>query len=222
MTTNALNSLTQSTNDTNTAVNPKSILGKDDFLKLLLVELEYQDPTSPMDTDKILTQTSELATLETQQNTNKTLEKITNQFQATSNLGAIAAIGKYAKLNNKIKLEENQPTSFNINFEAEVKKGTIHIYDENKQEVRTIDLEEGSVGNTTITWDGKTNGGESAKAGFYTIEGSYIDKNNKPHDIDFGTYPIEGVSFSNGKVQFKIGNQYIPMDNISEIFEKGA
>ncbi|HUH42926.1 MAG TPA: flagellar hook capping FlgD N-terminal domain-containing protein, partial [Sulfurimonas sp.] len=51
----------------------KSILGKDDFMKLLLVELQYQDPTEPMDTEKILTQTSQLAPLEASENTNKAL-----------------------------------------------------------------------------------------------------------------------------------------------------
>lgn len=52
------------------------VLGKDDFLKLLLVELQYQDPTSPMDTEKILTQTSQLATLESATKTNTALENL--------------------------------------------------------------------------------------------------------------------------------------------------
>jgi len=48
-----------STTTTSTAKTGSSdSLGKDDFLKLLLVELQHQDPTSPMDSDKILSQTS--------------------------------------------------------------------------------------------------------------------------------------------------------------------
>jgi flagellar basal-body rod modification protein FlgD len=46
------------------AVEDKSILSKDDFMTLLLVELQHQDPTEPMDSEKILSQTSQLATLE--------------------------------------------------------------------------------------------------------------------------------------------------------------
>ena len=50
----------------NTAPEPedKSVLGKDDFLTLLLVELQHQDPTEPTDSATILTQTSQLANLE--------------------------------------------------------------------------------------------------------------------------------------------------------------
>ena len=70
------------TNNTQTTVpssteNPNGILGKDDFLNLLLVELQNQDPTDPMDSDKILSQTSELASLEASTNTNKALEDLT-------------------------------------------------------------------------------------------------------------------------------------------------
>ncbi|OQX73565.1 MAG: hypothetical protein B6D59_05275 [Campylobacteraceae bacterium 4484_4] len=90
----------------NIAVNPKSILGKDDFLKLLLTELSYQDPTSPMDTEKILTQTSQLATLETQQNTNKVMTELANRFKMEQSMSAISAIGRTARLSNEI--EGNQ------------------------------------------------------------------------------------------------------------------
>ena len=51
--------------------NEKGILGKDEFLKLLLVELQHQDPTAPVETDKILSQTSQLARLEASTNTNE-------------------------------------------------------------------------------------------------------------------------------------------------------
>ena len=63
-----------------TVSNPKAVLDKDSFMKLLLVELQHQDPTDPMDADKILTQTSQLATLESASNTNKALEDLATQL----------------------------------------------------------------------------------------------------------------------------------------------
>ena len=65
------------------AENPAGVLGKDDFLKLLLVELQHQDPTEPMDSGKILTQTSQLASLESAQNTTKALETLAKQLGAS-------------------------------------------------------------------------------------------------------------------------------------------
>ena len=203
-----------------TATNPKAVLGKDDFLKLLLTELEYQDPTDPMDTEKILSQTSELATLEAQQNTNKTLEKLIESFETSSGLSAINAIGKYAKMGNKIKVEKGSGASFTINFQEPVKSGTIKITTEGGELVKSISVPEGSNGNTSFRWDGKDESGNQVPEGFYQVSGDYIDANGNRHDIEFGTFPIEGVSFDNGKTLLKIGGQYVPMSNIAEIFSK--
>ena len=80
----AVTDVTSSTTTTATSSvnNPSSALGKDDFLKLLLTEMQYQDPTQPMDTDKILSQTSQLATLESADNTNKALEALSASLKA--------------------------------------------------------------------------------------------------------------------------------------------
>ncbi len=217
--TNSISSAVFGQND-GQAVNPKSILGKDDFLKLLLTELEYQDPTDPMDTEKILAQTSELATLEAQQNTNKTLEKLIEGFEMSSALSAVSAIGKFAKMGNKIKVEKGAETSFTINFEQPVKSGTIKIYSEAGEVVKTISIPEGSNGNTTFRWDGKDESGNQVQEGFYKVSGDYVDKNGGRHNVEFGTFPIEGVSFENGKALLKIGGQYVPMMNVAEIFSK--
>ena len=72
-------------------VNPKSVLGKDDFMKLLLAELQHQDPTSPMDSDKILNQTAQLAQLESQEKTNTALEKLAASFSNSKNFSAVSA-----------------------------------------------------------------------------------------------------------------------------------
>ena len=44
--------------------NPKSLLNKDDFLKLFVTQLQHQDPMSPMDNDQMVAQMSQLSTVE--------------------------------------------------------------------------------------------------------------------------------------------------------------
>jgi flagellar basal-body rod modification protein FlgD len=46
------------------ATNPASLLGKDDFLKLFVTQLQHQDPMSPMDDNQMVAQMSQLSTVE--------------------------------------------------------------------------------------------------------------------------------------------------------------
>ena len=49
---------------TTDVTNPKSLLDKDDFLKLFVTQLQHQDPMSPMDNDQMVAQMSQLSTVE--------------------------------------------------------------------------------------------------------------------------------------------------------------
>ena len=107
-----------STAGSTTASNPGAILSKDSFMKLLLVELQHQDPTAPMDSDKILTQTSQLASLETQENTNKVMTELSTQMKANMDMGAIGAIGKMASLgSNAVSVTKGATSKFEVYFE---------------------------------------------------------------------------------------------------------
>lgn len=58
-------------------------LGKDDFLKLLVTQLRYQDPLNPMDDTDFIAQTAQFTALEQMQNLNNT----TLLGQATNFIG---------------------------------------------------------------------------------------------------------------------------------------
>jgi len=207
------------------SVNPKSILGKDDFLKLLLAELQHQDPTSPMDTEKILNQTSQLASLETQQKINKTLESLAKSFGNNKNFSAVSAIGKMARLNNEVKLKLNQdgtpsPVQFTLNFDEDIKSGSIYIYDEENRLIKTMDIPKDDAGKHSYTWDGKDSLGESAKPGTYKIVAKYQNSDGLNLDGKFGAYKIEAVKFDKDKTLVKLNGSYVDFANVAEIYEE--
>jgi flagellar basal-body rod modification protein FlgD len=89
----AVNSTTQAQarQPTTDVINPKSLLDKNDFLKLFVTQLQHQDPMSPMDNDQMVAQMSQLSTVE--QLTNMaSANAVMAQTQAQSS--AVALIGR--------------------------------------------------------------------------------------------------------------------------------
>ena len=203
----------------NPYVNPNGILGKDDFMKLMLIELQYQDPTQPMDTEKILQQTSQLASLEAADNTKKALENLSKSMASSQQYSVISAIGKTASLgSNSIQHTKGEKSSFEMYFPTNVKSGTVTISDDQGNLIKTINLAENTKGTYSFDWDGKDNSGNTVDDGLYKITANYYDDQGNPQKTAIGSYPIESVRFESGKAQVKLGSQYIPLDQVVEIY----
>jgi len=197
----------------------KSVLGKDDFMTLLLVELQNQDPTEPTDTASILTQTSQLASLESAENTNKSLESLSSTLGASQEFSMIAAIGKIADLgNDTISHNEGTSSTFELYFANDIKEGTLNITDNNGNVVRTMEVATSKAGVSQFTWDGKDSSGNIVESGFYKVSANYTDSQAKDFSTRMGIYPIESIKFDNGKSLAKVGSNYVPIESISEIY----
>lgn len=73
----------------------QSVLGKDDFLKLMVLQMQQQDPLNPMDNQAMLSQMAQFSSLEQMSNLNQTLTESnsTNTFlQAATFLGKEVAV----------------------------------------------------------------------------------------------------------------------------------
>ncbi|EMV3824350.1 TPA: flagellar basal body rod modification protein [Campylobacter coli] len=221
---------TSSTSSSGLVSNPNATLDKDAFLKLLLIELQHQDPTDPMDSDKMLTQTSQLSALEMQQNTNttmqkmvETMQKLSDSFSTSMSTSALGAIGKMATVSdNKIKLtgaNELIALKMYLPEDSDENGVTLEVYDSNNKLVFSEKSGEQSVsqGLFTMEWPGRNNDGVYAGDGEYTVKMVYNNKNGEKITANYGTYPIEGIVFKEGIAYAKMAGQEVPFDAISEI-----
>ena len=71
-------------------------LGKQDFLKLLMAQLQNQDPMKPMDDTQMIAQMAQFSALEASQQLNSTMQT-SNNMQTVLQAGAL--IGKYIQAN---------------------------------------------------------------------------------------------------------------------------
>ncbi|TKX28866.1 flagellar basal body rod modification protein [Campylobacter estrildidarum] len=226
-------SSTSSSNSSGIVSNPNATLDKDAFLKLLLIELQHQDPTDPMDSDKMLTQTSQLSALEMQQNTNttmqkmvETMEKLSNSFSTALSTSAIGAIGKMGTVEeNTVKLtgsDEVIALKMYLPEDSDDKGLTLEIYDKDNKLVYSEKSSEGkevSKGLFTLEWPGRNNDGVYAGDGNYTVKVVYNNKNGEKVTASYGSYPIEGIIFKEGVAYAKMAGKEVPFDQIKEITE---
>ena len=75
-----------------TSTDKTKSLGKQDFLKLLMAQLQNQDPMKPMDDTQMIAQMAQFSALEASQQLNATIQS-SNNMQTVFQAGAL--IGKY-------------------------------------------------------------------------------------------------------------------------------
>ncbi|GHV09738.1 basal-body rod modification protein FlgD [Campylobacterota bacterium] len=205
--------------------NPKSALSKDDFLKLMMVQLQYQDPTSPMDTDKMLAQTSDMAVIESQANIQAAMENMVTQFQVTSAYQLVSSVGKLADTGLNAVQFTNQGAEYtdSLFYEEDFTNGVLTITDTNGDTIRTQIIKDGFKGLQDFTWDGRDRDGKLVPPGTYRIYAEYIGSaSGKEFKSDLGVYPIESVVLNQEKPMLYLGGAYYTIDQIRAIKERGT
>ncbi|WP_137789663.1 flagellar hook assembly protein FlgD [Bacillus sp. E(2018)] len=105
-----------------------NILGKDDFLKILITQLQNQDPTSPMQDREFIAQMASFSSLEQMTNMNQTMQQFLS-FQTESSL-----------------LQQSQMIGKQVTYETETvdAEGNKKI-EEKEAVVKSVLFEKGSV-----------------------------------------------------------------------------
>jgi flagellar basal-body rod modification protein FlgD len=172
-----------------------------------------------MDSEKILSQTSQLATLESAENTNKALANLAASLGNSQQFSTIAAIGKTADLgSDAIAYEKGSSSTFEVYFPNDIRQGSIEISDNTGKVVKTLDVGTNPSGVYKFTWDGTDASGNFADSGIFHVNANYSDPNGNTLQTRLGAYPIESVRFDEGKTLVKVGSNYVPLENIKEVY----
>ncbi len=100
-TSTAANSSTSSTQSTSSALTGFAALTSQDFLTMLITELQNQDPTNPVSNSDILQQLSEMQALSSNVELNSTLSNFSSNQQVSSGASFLGKIVSGTDANNQ-------------------------------------------------------------------------------------------------------------------------
>ena len=95
----------------------KTTLGKDDFLKLFVAQLQNQDPLSPMESTEFTSQLAQFSSLEQLTNVNQNLDYLLMYQSSMNNAEAINFIGSTVKASGSsigVKDGESRPDTIRL------------------------------------------------------------------------------------------------------------
>ncbi|WP_373464037.1 flagellar hook assembly protein FlgD [Borrelia sp. BU AG58] len=77
-------------------------LGKDDFLKLLITQLKYQDPTDPMKDKEFIAQMAQFSALEQMTNMSKSFEKLSSALKINKDLDLLGRVVEFEQVGGEV------------------------------------------------------------------------------------------------------------------------
>lgn len=199
----------------------KDVMGKEDFLRLLVTELKNQDPLNPLDSKETVAQLAQFSELEAILNMGKSMERVGDMQKSLLYAQAASLIQKEVEGTvDKVKIVKKGDTptiKFELKNSANIK---VKIYNKDGDLIRTIDAGEKPKGQNDVTWDGKDS------------DGLYVDPGEYEYEIT-ATYPdgseeaistvkkgiVKGVEFKGTDIILELDNgqklSLLDLDKIS-------
>ena len=207
----------------------KPELDQQDFLNLLVTQLQNQDPLNPTEQSEFMSQTTAFSQLNEMTTMNSSLEKILDllSMQAYNNSSLTAGAGFIGK---EIEYQTNTVTvggdslkniSFYIDGDAAAEKSQINIYNEEGACVAIVKPDKDlSSGQNVIHWDGTGVGGVKVSDGTYYFEvQAYNSAGEQVAVQEYGTGVVQGVKMSNGVLYFDIGDGVVSSEYVYSVRE---
>lgn len=204
----------------------QSVVGKDEFLKLLTFQLRNQNPLKPYDNQEFAAQLAQFSQLEQLVDIRALLEEqvYTNNIltQTIANSALPGMIGKNAKAQVDNFTHDGVSThTLGYDLPRNVESAYLTIRDVAGRIIKQVELGENDLkqGNHKIEWDGKNENGDSVGAGkyYFNVEGKDAQGGNfTAYTFLYGK--IESVRFKAEGTMLVINGTEMALNSIADIY----
>ncbi len=193
-------------------------LGKDDFLKIFLAQIQNQDPMNPMEGTEFTAQLAQFSSLEQLFNVNDNLEAIKDANGSTTQYDVLNFMGKeIVARGDQLSLGADSAGkgAFQIGGTANCK---VQIMDGSGNMVRNIPLGTLDAGPHHFEWDGLSDSGSRMAAGTYKFVVNAADEAGNPVLTDtMITGKVTRVNLEGDSPILYVGDSPFDMSDVLEI-----
>lgn len=193
-------------------------LGKDEFLKLLVTQMQNQDPLNPMDSTEYTAQLAQYTSLEQLYNIDETLGLINTGQQQDSSYNALEFIGKQISAQgHELSFEKGKSATGSFSL-AEQADCSVMITDANGDLVREKSLGSMQPGTHTFDWDGQDDTGSMQDSGVYDFQVIAKDGKGQIRPVETRIAgEVTRVSLEGNSPVLYVGEIPVAMSQIMEI-----
>ena len=144
------------------------IMGKEDFLTLLVAQLQNQDPLNPDDPTEFTAQLAQFSSLEQLFNLNDSMDNVADSVSSSQKLSALSMIGKEVTYADSSFAYSGTPVQIGYSLDGDASEVVLTL----KLDGATVATLEGtdlSEGDHYLTWNGLDSEGNEAPEGIYTL-----------------------------------------------------
>ncbi|OGQ92818.1 MAG: hypothetical protein A2284_03200 [Deltaproteobacteria bacterium RIFOXYA12_FULL_61_11] len=202
-------------------VNPAD-MGREEFLTLLVKQLEYQDPMNPMDNAEFTQQLAQFSSLEQLFNINKTLDSMHAEDSAGKDMldaGYVGYLGKVAKAYSS-EVQFSGGTQMEVTFELpeNTKSLSVALIDRSGKVVKTVPIDEPRLaGTNSVAVDTR-----GLNVGAYRL--AVTGQGFAGDEVEGKIYQegmVSGVSMKDGRPMLTIDGMEVPAATVTALREAG-
>jgi flagellar basal-body rod modification protein FlgD len=216
---NAAAAASSSSSNSAGSANSSLALTQNDFLQLLVTQMQNQDPTQPTDPSQFVNEFSALSEVSGISSMSNSMSALSNSMSSAQILSGTNLIGHTVIASgNTGSLTPGGNITGAVNVPAGTTALTVQVTDASGQLVKTFSVTP-QAGVTPFTWDGTTNSGSAAPAGTYNFSISATANGTQSSLTPELAYQVNSVTLdpSTNSLTLNTNGGSLPLSAVSQV-----
>lgn len=175
---------------------------QDRFLKLLVAQMNNQDPMNPLDNAQMTSQIAQINTVTGIEKLNTTVQSLASQFAAQQLMQGTSMVGRQVLVEgNQLAVDSESKQAYGaVELASSASNVKVQVLDANNKEVGTVELGALKAGRHNFAWDASAYEGEGTLRFKVVATNGETAVGSTALNID----QVSAVSLSNGALQLEL------------------